>query len=408
MICRDNEYSLQLSIYCQSLMKNVRPCRFNSIPSSIIDVQGENDPLQNELYQRLKLTREYSLLTQLDKTIDFKRFEFDDEYRRSTIFGLFMFDDPKFDLAEQLAMKYQISIDQCHHVYFEHLLTNSSLKLVEIRKRLKPFLNSERLKKNRQIKLDLVKRLHSNVWPLIDGKNHEKLKLFYEIKKSLGDVQHAQKHIETLKIFAEIFPFEFDYKFFLNSPEKFIEIYSNEENIYRLARSVDQLKISSSTILTSNSIWTFFIKTNSSRNDIFHFVEQIDSEEDFRSIVEFLISNSSIRQRIRHFENVFQQKNYPIEENLFRRFENLKFFDKFLDEQNENDFDRLDLSTTNEEKERLIAKIYLYQQNIEILYFLSQRIFPQISMKNLLQILVEHFHQEIEFVKFNSIVQLGK
>jgi len=406
MICRDNEYSLQLSIYCQSLMKSVRPCRLNSIPSSIIDVQDEKDPLQKELYERLKLTREYSLLTQLDKTIDLKRFEFDEEYRRSTIFGLFMFDDPKFDLAEQLAMKYQISIDQCHHVYFEYLLTNSSLKIVEIRKRLKPFLNSERLKKNRQIKLDLVKRLHSNVWPLIDGKNHEKLKLFYEIKKSLGDGQHAQKHIETLKMFADIFPFEFDYKFFLNSPEKFIEVYSNDENIYRLAQCVDQLKISSSTILTSNSIWIFFIKTNSSRNEIFHFVDQIDSEEDFRSIVDFLISNCSIRQRIRHLEKVVQQKNYPIEENLCRRFENLKFFDKFLDEQNENDFNQLDLSTTNEEKERLIAKIYLYQQNIEILYFLSQRIFPQISMKNLLQILVEEFHQEIESTKDEKSLKL--
>jgi predicted Zn-dependent peptidase len=110
-----------------------------------------------------------------------------------------MCDDPSFDYSEQLAIKYNISIDECHHSYFEYLLTNSNLSLNEIRKKLKPFLSSERIKKNRQIKLDLVKRLHSNVFPFIEGKDYERLKLFYDIKRLLGDSTHAQKHIQAIQ-----------------------------------------------------------------------------------------------------------------------------------------------------------------------------------------------------------------
>jgi hypothetical protein len=196
LIEKDNEYAIQLSIYCQSLMKSSTPRNLNAIPSSMIDkTLIEN----NENYNRLVQNRQYSILNQLDNSIDLNRFKTDSEYRRSTILGLFMCDDPSFDYGEQLAIKYDISIDECHHSYFEHLLTSSNLSLNEIRKKIKPILNSERIKKNRQIKLDLVKRLHSHVFPFIDGKDYERLKLFYDIKKSLGDLTHAQKHIQAIQ-----------------------------------------------------------------------------------------------------------------------------------------------------------------------------------------------------------------
>ncbi len=192
---------MQLSIYCQSLMKSPIPRNFKAIPSSIIDkTLIEND----ENYNRLVENRQYSILNQLDNSIDINRFKIDNEYRRLTILGLFMCDNPSFDYSEQLAIKYKISIDECHHSYFEYLLTNSKLSLNHIRKKIKPFLNSERIKKNRQIKLDLVKRLHSNVFPFIDGKDYERLKLFYDIKKSLGDLTHAQKHIQAIQQLTNI------------------------------------------------------------------------------------------------------------------------------------------------------------------------------------------------------------
>ncbi|CAF3987980.1 unnamed protein product, partial [Rotaria sp. Silwood1] len=182
-------------------MKSSIPRNLNVIPSMIINkTLIEN----NENYKRLLKNRQYSILNQLDNSIDLNRFENDNEYRRLTILGLFMCDDPSFEYGEQLAIKYNISIDECHHSYFEYLLTTSNLSLNEIRKKMKPFLNSERIKKNRQIKLDLVKRLHTNVFPFIDGKDYERLKLFYDIKKSLGDLTHAQKHIQAIQQLTNI------------------------------------------------------------------------------------------------------------------------------------------------------------------------------------------------------------
>ena len=201
MIEKDNEYALQLSIYCQSLMRSSYPRNFHAIPSSVLDkTLIEN----NENYNRLVQDRQYSILHQLDNSIDLNRFKTDSEYRRLTILGLFMCDNPSFDYAEQLAIKYDISVDECHHSYIEHLLTSSNLSLNEIRKKMKPFLSSERLKKNRQVKLDLVKRLHTNVFPLIDGKDYDRLKLFYDIKKSLGDLTQAQKHIQAIQQLTNI------------------------------------------------------------------------------------------------------------------------------------------------------------------------------------------------------------
>jgi hypothetical protein len=182
-------------------MKSPIPRNINVIPSSVIDkTLIEN----NENYERMLQNRQYSILKQLDNSIDLNRFKNDSEYRRLTILGLFMCDSPSFEYGEQLAIKYDISIDECHHSYFEHLLTNSNLSLNDIRKKMKPFLTSERMKRNRQIKLDLVKRLHSNVFPFIDGKDYERLKLFYDIKKSLGDLTHAQKHIQAIQQLTSI------------------------------------------------------------------------------------------------------------------------------------------------------------------------------------------------------------
>ena len=182
-------------------MKSSISRNFNAIPSCIINKKFIEN---NENYQRLVQIRQHSILNQLDDSIDLNRFQNDSEYRRSTILGLFMCDNPSFGYSEQLAIKYNISIDECHHSYLEYLLTNSNLSINEIRKKLKPFLNSERIRKNRQIKLDLVKRLHTNIFPFINGKDYERLKLFYEIKKSLGDLTHAQKHIQAINQLTNI------------------------------------------------------------------------------------------------------------------------------------------------------------------------------------------------------------
>ncbi|CAF3383439.1 unnamed protein product, partial [Rotaria sp. Silwood2] len=134
-------------------MKSTIPRNLNAIPSMIINkTLIEN----NENYKRLLKTRQYSILNQLDNRIDLNRFENDSEYYCLTIMSLFMCDNSSFEYGEQLAIKYNISIDefQC---------------------------------------------LHTNVFLFIDGKDYERSKLFNDIKKSLRDLTHAQKHIQAIQ-----------------------------------------------------------------------------------------------------------------------------------------------------------------------------------------------------------------
>ncbi|CAM4926020.1 unnamed protein product, partial [Rotaria socialis] len=70
LIEKDNEYALQLSIYCHSSMKSTTP----------------------------------------HNRIDLNRFENDSEYRCLAILSLFMCNDSSFEYGEQLAIKYNISI----------------------------------------------------------------------------------------------------------------------------------------------------------------------------------------------------------------------------------------------------------------------------------------------------------
>ncbi|CAF4171172.1 unnamed protein product [Rotaria sp. Silwood2] len=190
----------------------------------------------NENYNRLLKNRQYSILNQLDNSIDLNRFENDNEYRRLTILGLFMCDDPSFEYGEQLSIEYNISIDE-------------------------------------------FKPLHTNVFPFIDGKDFERLKLFYDIKKSSGDLTHAQKHIEAIQQLTNILNQDFDYKYFLSSPELFIEKHANDSNIINLGLALDQIKISSSFIISSSWIYSYYLRCNPLSSLIFDLLNRITKGE---------------------------------------------------------------------------------------------------------------------------------
>lgn len=180
-------------------MKILFERNLNLISIEQIIIEKENLFLKNEIYFNYLLKREYSILNQLDKTIDLKRFEQDKNYRQEKILNLFSCDSPSFDYVEQLAIRNQISIDQCHLIYFDYLLTKSKLSFYEIHLKFKPFLQSEKMKTNREMKLNFLKLLSNSFWPIIHGKDHQRLKFYFQIKKSLGDTIHSQKHLETIQ-----------------------------------------------------------------------------------------------------------------------------------------------------------------------------------------------------------------
>ena len=113
---------------------------------------------------------------------------------------------------------------------------------------------------------------------------------------------------------TKIFPLDFDYKFFLSSPELFVEKYANDENILEFGLIVDQVKLSSSNLLTSNQIYFFYLNQNPTSSKIFDLLDRITSFEHFQSLLQHLIRNSSIKQRIRLIISVLQQTRFQNEE----------------------------------------------------------------------------------------------
>ncbi|CAF3344776.1 unnamed protein product [Rotaria socialis] len=404
LIVKDNEYALQLSIYCQSLMKTTIPRNINAIPSMIINkALVEN----NENYTRLVENRQYSILNQLDNSIDLSRFQNDSEYRHLTVIGLFMCDNPSFEYGEQLAVKYNISIDECHHSYFEYLLTNSNLSINEIRKKIKPFLNSERLKRNRQNKLELVKRLHTNVFPLIDGKDYERLKLFYDIKKSLGDLTHAQKHIQAIQQLINILNNDFDYKLFLSSPELFVEKYANDSNIINLGLILDQIKVSSSLTVSSSWIYSYYLKYNPSSSLIFDLLNRIISFEDFYSFANHFLSSKnslSISARMKIIQSIIEiirskedQQRKTLEDILEKRLLNLEVLSKLSSNYSQAELIQLDQSENIEEQlQDILSNLLFKYGQFYLIIYLINNIYPHVSIYKILQSAIEKFNQQIK------------
>ena len=412
---KDNEYALQLSIYCQSLKKAPCPRPLNAVPSSLVD---RNHLHNDENYDRLLLNRQYSLLNQLDHSIDFNRFSVDAEYRRQTILGLFMCENPVLDSAEQLAIQNNLSIDECHQTYLEYLLTNSDLPLNEIRKRIKPFLTSERMKKNRQVILDLVKRLHTNVFPLIAGNDIERLKLFYDMKKSLGDTTHAHRHIQAIQQLSSILHRDFDYKLFLSTPELFVAKYCNDSNLVPIALAVDQVKLASSLLMDSFSIYSSYVKTNPSSSILFDLFTRMESDERFPSLIDQLTSTESglaLDRRIaileyfhanshRHHTQVESSVAVKLRERLVRLAVLSQLSSNYSDEQ----LNLLDQCQHTEQQEELLATLLLEHGHVRSILLVKNQLFESISLRRILTMAITELSNKLKLGQEQSYSTLNE
>ncbi|CAF1649406.1 unnamed protein product, partial [Didymodactylos carnosus] len=98
----DNDYSLQLALYCLSLDISLKTVsNINDInrilyetPTKLAEYISKNT--KNEQYtrisQQLEKLREEQTINNIENGIDFTRFSSDINYRQSTIYGLFMTD----------------------------------------------------------------------------------------------------------------------------------------------------------------------------------------------------------------------------------------------------------------------------------------------------------------------------
>ncbi|CAF3079621.1 unnamed protein product, partial [Rotaria sp. Silwood2] len=102
----------------------------------------------------------------------------------------------------------------------------------------------------------------------------------------------------------------FDYKYLLSSPELFIEKHSNDSNIINLGLALDQVKVSSSLIITSSWIYSYYLEYNPSSLLIFDLLNRITLFEDFNLCINNLLSSRnilSINKRIEIIEYSIKQ-----------------------------------------------------------------------------------------------------
>lgn len=142
-----------------------------------------------KLYKKInKAYTEYkqnNALEELNAGIDLKRFESDESYKNDTIIGLSM-DLKTFELACSLAKFYSFDIWIVYMTFTEYMLTeNETATLEEIEAKLNPLVDTLKIKND-----EFLKVMNKNVLPIIDGKDLDKLTIYYNLLGNLNFIPY--------------------------------------------------------------------------------------------------------------------------------------------------------------------------------------------------------------------------
>jgi hypothetical protein len=196
---------------------------------------------------------------------------------------------------------------------------------------------------------------------------------------------------------------DFDYKLFLSKPESFIEKYANDFNIINLGLALDQVKISSSAIITSSWIYSYYLRYNPSSSILFDLINRITSFEDFRSLLNHLITSLSISKRIEiiqfslkliHSKDDEQWKS--LDEFLNKHLSRLEILSKLSSDYSQDELNQLDQCEDIEEQEELLSDILSKHGQFYLIIYLKNRIFNEISIHRTLQLTIEKISQNIK------------
>ncbi|CAF1011878.1 unnamed protein product, partial [Brachionus calyciflorus] len=187
----------------------------------------------------------HNQLEHLNAGIDLDRFERDEIYKEETILGLSM-DLNRFKLACSLAKFYSVDLWKVYLSFTEYLLCDSTdLTLDQIETNLKPLTHvlAQRMD-------EYKKSMNERVYDFIDGKQLDKLILFYEL---LGD-NESEVHVKNLKKLksADLGP-DFDYKEMLKRPFEIIEPFLDDSNLQLFSKIIQ--KITNSNPSKLHVIW---------------------------------------------------------------------------------------------------------------------------------------------------------
>jgi hypothetical protein len=202
------------------------------------------------------------------------------------------------------------------------------------------------------------------------------------------------------------FCLDFDYKLLLSSPESFIEKYSDDSNILDLGSALDQVKASSSFIITSSWIYSYYLRYNPLSSLIFDLLNRITTFEDFQFLINNLISSNnilSIDKRIEIIEFsikllLFKEDEQwkTLEELLNKRFLRLKILSKLSSDYSQDEINQIDQCQNIQEQEQISSDILTKHGQFSLIIYLKNSIFDEISVYRILRLTIEKLSQKIK------------
>lgn len=237
-----------LNLNEKSFLYYLKPSSLTQLLEDANDFESSNSFKSfRRINKRFTEYKQNRALKELNAGIDLKRFELDDNYKQDTILGLSM-DMNTFELACSLAKFYNFDLWKVYMTFAEHLFEISphEISLKELKDKIEPLTP---LLASRRNEFDQV--MLTNVFEMIDGKDLDKLIVFYEF---LNDSE-SEFHIKTLRKIKTISLDSMDYKSLLVNPLETIELFLDDANQQFFAKLLPKLPAASEKNLTSSKIY---------------------------------------------------------------------------------------------------------------------------------------------------------
>ncbi|KAG8230150.1 hypothetical protein J437_LFUL010401, partial [Ladona fulva] len=263
------EVSLQLAMlfYCLKIAISVTPIKrrhemYLHDPNMLMQyVFGlkKNLPASNE-YNMDRLEYYHSLLVDhlqerqlsaLGYGIHLQRFNYDSTYQQDTIVGLALTDDrAAFQFALDLATRHHVPEEKLVAAYVSTIFLSDRLSLDELKSRLSDPKLVEKMKASPG---GVVNNLSAYVYPMLDGKDYEKLQFYFDtlvelmendetLQFTVEDVTLSpQEHIKLLKNVVATNS-GIDYKNLIKNPNEILEAVSPALTVENLETIAHLLK----------------------------------------------------------------------------------------------------------------------------------------------------------------------
>ncbi|CAF4702951.1 unnamed protein product, partial [Rotaria sp. Silwood2] len=164
--------------------------------------------------------------------------------------------------------------------------------------------------------------------------------------------------------------------------------------------AVDEVKVSSSLIVSSSWIYSYYLRYNPSSSLIFDLLNRIILFEDFNLCINNLLSSRnilSINKRIKIIE-------YSIKQIVSKQDEQWKILEEKL---NKYEINQLDQCEYVQQQEQILSDLLCKHGQFHLIIYLKTSIFPDISIYQILRLTIEQISEDIKSGNEDSYLRLN-